>query len=115
MTIPPQLPWAKKYPPSVDWSAPMPVRPLYDIFDDAVKKYPDNVAVDFLGKLYSYREIDGLVARAAKGLQNLGVKKGDRVGLFLPNTPVYLILYFAVLKIGGTVVNFNPLYADREI
>ncbi len=115
MTIPPQLPWAKKYPASVDWSAAMPVQPLYDILDEAVKKYPDNIAVDFLGKLYTYREIDALVARAAKGMQNLGVKKGDRVGLFLPNTPVYLILYFAVLKIGGTVVNFNPLYADREV
>jgi long-chain acyl-CoA synthetase len=115
MTIPPTLPWAKKYPASVDWSAPMPVRPLYDILDEAVKKYPYNIAVDFLGKLYTYREVDALVVRAAKGFQNLGVKKGDRVGLFLPNTPVYLVLYFAVLKIGGTVVNFNPLYADREV
>jgi long-chain acyl-CoA synthetase len=55
------------------------------------------------------------VARAAKGLQQLGVKKGDRVGLFFPNTPFYLIFYFAILKIGGVVVNFNPLYAEREI
>ena len=43
------------------------------------------------------------------------LKKGDRVGLFLPNTPFYLILYFAILKVGGVVVNFNPLYAEREI
>src|ERR1700686_5113280 len=115
MTVPASLPWAKKYPDSVDWSAVLPVRPLYEILDDAVRQYPDNVAVDFLGKLYTYREIGDLVARAAKGFQDLGVEKGDRVGLFLPNTPDYLILYFAVLKAGSVVVNFNPLYAEREI
>ncbi|MGE3623487.1 MAG: long-chain fatty acid--CoA ligase [Bdellovibrionales bacterium] len=113
--IPSDLPWAKKYPASVDWSAPLPARPLYELLDDAVRQYPDHVVVDFLGRLYTYREIDALVARAARGLQDLGVKKGDRVGLFLPNTPYYLILYFAVLKAGGIVVNFNPLYAEREI
>jgi long-chain acyl-CoA synthetase len=115
MTVPPELPWAKSYPASVDWSAPLPVTPLYEILDDAVRQYPDKSAVDFLGKLYSYRELGDLVARAAKGLQDLGVKKGDRVGLFLPNTPYYYVLYFAILKAGGIVVNFNPLYAEREI
>src|SRR5262249_38314656 len=109
------LPWARIYPASVDWSAPLPVRPLHEILDNAVRDFPNNCAVDFLGKLYAYREIADLVAHAAKGLQDLGVKKGDRVGLFLPNTPYYLVLYFAVLKIGGVVVNFNPLYAEREV
>ena len=52
---------------------------------------------------------------AAKGFQALGVGKGARVGLFLPNCPYYVICFFAVLKAGGTVVNYNPLYADREI
>jgi long-chain acyl-CoA synthetase len=113
--IPPDLPWAKKYPASVDWNAPLPARPLYEIIDDAGRDYPDCVAVDFLGKLYSYRKIGDLVAHAAKGLQDLGVKKGDRIGLFLPNTPYYMVMYFAVLKAGGVVVNFNPLYAAREI
>jgi len=115
MTVPYNLPWAKKYPPSVDWEAKLPARPLYDILDDAVRNYPHNVFIDFLGKTYTYHDIDGIVARAAKGLQDLGLKKGDRVGLFLPNTPYYVVMYFAVLKIGGIVVNFNPLYADREV
>jgi long-chain acyl-CoA synthetase len=115
MPVPPQYLWAKKYPPSVDWQAALPVRPLYEIFDDAMRTYPGNIAVDFLGRLYTYRELDHLIACAAKGLQDLGVKKGDRIGLFLPNTPTYLILYFATLKIGGIIVNFNPLYAEREI
>src|ERR1700722_579459 len=115
MSAPSQLPWSKKYPPSVNWSAALPVAPLYDILDDAVKNYPGSIAIDFLDKLYTYREIGDLVARAAKGLQDIGLKKGDRIGLFLPNTPYYLVLYFAALKIGATVVNFNPLYVDREI
>ncbi|HEU0118523.1 MAG TPA: long-chain fatty acid--CoA ligase [Alphaproteobacteria bacterium] len=115
MTVPAQYPWAKKYPASVDWSAPLPSRPLYEIFDQSAKNYPNNLFLDFLGKTYTYGEIAGQIARAAKGLQNLGVKKGDRVGLFLPNSPFYVIAYFAVLKIGGIVVNFNPLYAEREV
>jgi long-chain acyl-CoA synthetase len=115
MTVPANLPWSKNYPPSVDWSAQLPARNLSDILDDAVHRYPDNVFIDFLDKTYTYREIGDLVARAARGLQSLGVKKGDRVGLFLPNTPYYVIMFFAVLKAGGVVVNFNPLYAEREI
>lgn len=115
MTVPTNLIWSKKYPASVDWSATLPSRPLYEILDNSVRDYPENVAVDFMGKLYTYREIGTWVAKAAKGLQNLGVKKGDCVGLFLPNSPYYLILYFAILKLGAIVVNFNPLYVEREI
>lgn len=115
MTVPAHLPWAQKYPATVDWSASIPIAPLYSILDNAVEKYGANVALDFLGKLYTYHQVGDMVARAAKGLQNLGVQKGDRVGLLLPNTPYYVVMYFAILKIGGIVVNFNPLYAEREI
>jgi long-chain acyl-CoA synthetase len=55
------------------------------------------------------------VRKAARGLQDLGVEKGTRVGLCLPNTPYYVICYFAVLRVGGVVVNFNPLYTEREM
>ncbi|MFY9287083.1 MAG: long-chain fatty acid--CoA ligase [Alphaproteobacteria bacterium] len=115
MTVPPNYLWAKKYPPSVDWSAPLPSYPLYQILDDGVRDYPNNVLIDFLGKTYSYADVANLVTRAAKGLQNLGVSKGDRVGLFLPNSPYYVVMYYAALKIGATVVNFNPLYVEREV
>ena len=109
------LPWAKSYPASVDWAAPLPSQPLDQVLDDAVRQFPGNTAVDFLGRLYTYQEIGDLVARTAKGLQELGIKKGNRIGLFLPNTPAYMVLYFATLKIGAVIVNFNPLYAEREI
>jgi long-chain acyl-CoA synthetase len=115
MTVPANLQWAKKYPASIDWSMELPARPLYEILDEAVRDYPQNIFIDFLGKTYSYHTTADLVARAARGLQNLGVRKGDRIGLLLPNSPVYVFLYFAALKIGATVVNFNPLYATQEI
>ena len=84
-------------------------------FDQAVSRFPDNPCVDFLDKKYSYREIDELVSRTAKGLQQMGVRKGSKVGLCLPNTPYHVICYYAILKAGGTVVNFNPLYSLSEI
>ncbi len=112
---PANLSWAKKYPSSVDWAAPLPPRALYEILDDAALAYPDNIALDFLDRTYTYHELGDLVARLAKGLQQLGVAKGDRIGLFLPNCPYYVISYFAALKIGATIVNFNPLYAEKEV
>ena len=90
-------------------------RPLFTILDEAVRDYPAHGFLDFYGRIYSYAEVGKLVARAAKGLQGLGVKKGDRVGLFLPNSPYFVVMYFAALKVGAIVVNFNPLYAEREL
>ncbi len=108
-------PWLRSYPEAVDWHAEIPAMPLFALLDHGVATYPDNVALDFLGKHYSYRELGDLVRRATKGLQDAGIKKGVHVGLFLPNCPYYPIFYFAILKTGATVVNFNPLYAEREL
>lgn len=108
-------PWLVNYPKSVKWDAQVRTSPLYDIFADAVKAHGQRNFVNFLGKTYTYQEISDLVDRAAKGLQDHGVKKGTRVGLFLPNCPVYIVFYYAVMKIGGTVANFSPLYAKREV
>ena len=108
-------PWEKSYPPGIDWRFEATPRPVFSILDAAVASYPDRPCLEFLGKGYSYREVGDLVARACKGFQDLGVAKGVRVGLFLPNTPYFVICYHAVLKAGGTVVNYNPLYAEREV
>ncbi|WP_041786853.1 long-chain-fatty-acid--CoA ligase [Rhodospirillum centenum] len=107
--------WERHYPQGVDWHADIPKRSLIALFDDAVARYGDKPFLEFLGKRYTYRQVSALVDRFAKGLQGLGVRKGRTVGLFLPNTPYFVIAYFGVLKAGGTVVNFNPLYAEREI
>jgi Acyl-CoA synthetases (AMP-forming)/AMP-acid ligases II len=85
------------------------------ILDRAVEAFPHRPALDFLGRHTSYGELGRLVAQAACGFQQLGVKKGTRVGLCLPNTPYYVICYYAVLRLGGIVVNYNPLYVEREL
>ena len=107
--------WERAYPEGIDWRADIPQYPLGEMFDRAVADYPDRYACEFLGKRLTYGQMGSLVARAAKGLQAMGVTKGSHVGLFLPNTPYSIIFYFAILKCGGVVVNFNPLYADAEI
>ena len=97
--------------------APLPVAPhlLTDLLDDAVLRYGDRPAIDFLGQVTRYDELGEMVARAARGLQDLGITPGTRIGLCLPNTPYYPILYFAALRIGAIVVNINPLYILREL
>lgn len=108
-------PWIKTYPKDIDWEKDIPKKPVYEMLEDTVSKYPENPAFDFLGKKYSWGEIGGLVNKFAAGLQGLGIEKGDKAGLFLPNCPYYLIAYYGVLKAGATVVNFNPLYAEKEL
>ena len=108
-------PWENSYPPSVDWHAEIRTGPVTDILDRAVADFPDRPCLEFMGKAYDYKTVSDLVNRAAKGLQDLGVGPGDCVGLLLPNCPYYIIFYYAVLRVGGTVVNYNPLYAKREI
>lgn len=104
-----------KYPDDADWHMEIPLRSMPELLEDAAANFAGRPMLDFLGKRYDYAEVEDLVFRAAKGFQQLGVVKGTRVGLFLPNTPISVIAYFAVLKAGGIVVNINPLYADREI
>ncbi len=111
----PSLPWLKSYPPGIDWSAHIDAVPVSNFLDRTVQQYGDKPGFDFMGKVTSWKDIGDQVNRMAKGLQGLGVKKGTRVGLFLPNCTYFLITYYAVLKAGGTVVNFNPLYSPKEL
>ncbi|PZQ56538.1 MAG: long-chain fatty acid--CoA ligase [Novosphingobium pentaromativorans] len=94
---------------------PIAPRLLTDLLDHAVEAHGNWPAIDFMGRKWTYKEIGELSRRAARGFQDLGVKHGTRVGLCLPNTPYYVICYFAILRIGGIVVNFNPLYTEREM
>ena len=108
-------PWIKSFPPGVKWDAPIPVGFVQQMLDDAVATWPDNHALDFMGRRISYCELGALVNRAAAGFQQLGVKRGVHVGLYLPNTPHYVIAFFGVLKAGGTVVNYSPLDAAKVL
>ncbi len=90
-------------------------RLLGDMLDASVRRFGSRNVLDFMGRTLTYAELGASVDRAARGLQDLGVVKGTRVALCLPNTPYYPILFFAILKAGGIVVNVNPLYVEREL
>jgi len=107
--------WLNRYPAGVDWHQRFLPAPLYQLLDEAAAKYAARPCTNFLGKVLSYGEIARQVDRAAAGLQRLGVKKGSKVGLLMPNCPTFIVYYFATLKAGGTVVNYNPLYTLEEL
>lgn len=107
--------WLKNYPEGVVWDAKIPFCPVHHMLDRTVRLYGDRPGFNYLGKKMSWSEIGDQVNRLARGLQTIGVKKGVKVGLFLPNSPSFLISYYAVLKAGGTVVNYNPLYSVKEL
>jgi len=86
-----------------------------DLLERAAKLHPDRPAINFMGRRWTYAELARSVDRVAAGLQARGIAKGDRVGLCLPNTPFFVIGYYAALKIGAVVVNYNPLYVEREL
>ena len=96
------------------WLSSFKPLPIPEYLAQSVKEFSNRPAIDYMGKTWSYQELGELVERATLGLQKLGIKKGDRVGICLPNTPYYPICHYAILKAGGIVVNFNPLYAVRE-
>ncbi|WP_062476340.1 long-chain-fatty-acid--CoA ligase [Variovorax boronicumulans] len=108
-------PWLASYPEGVAWDHAITPTSVQQILADAVAGFPDRPAIDFMGKRLNYRELGALVDRAAKGLQALGVRPGVHVGLFLPNTPHYLVALFGVLQAGGTVVNYSPLDAAKVL
>ncbi len=102
--------WEKSYPADVSWDAPMPPPvAIESILDNAAANWPTRVAVDFYDKTLTVAQLHDLAIRAAKGFQALGVGPGVNVGLHLPNTPHYVVCFFAVLMAGGRVANFSPL------
>lgn len=107
--------WLSHYPEHIDWHAPLRICPLHELLDKSAERFPDKIALDFKGKLYTYRELKTKVDSFARGLHEIGVGRGNKVGLFMPNCPQYVIAYFGALKAGATVVNYNPLYSQREL
>jgi long-chain acyl-CoA synthetase len=108
-------PWLKNYDLWVPAEINPPNQPLYQILQIASGAYRDKPAVAFMGAFIDFGDVKKLVDLLATALQNLGVVKGDRVGVMLPNCPQYLISFFAVVRLGAIVVNVNPIYTPREI
>ncbi len=112
--------WLKNYDPGVAHSMNYPEMTLHELLEDSAQRFGDVTATLFPGAFgdanrLTFRELDEQANRLANGLTGLGVKKGDRVALLLPNCPQFLIAYYAALKIGAIVVATNPLYSPREL
>jgi len=110
-----EAPWLKNYEDGVPHSLSYPDVPLTRFLDDAADRFPNATAMIFGGKRFSYQELRAMVNSLAAALTSLKVEKGDRVAILLPNSPPYVIGYYAILKIGGLVVNLNPLSVEREL
>jgi len=110
-----ERPWFKHYDKGVPYHIDYPEIPLFELLEESARKYPNAPCTIFKGAVITYKEISELTDRLAGALADLGVKKGDRVGIFMPNTPQFVIAYFGILKAGGVVVATNPLYTPREI
>ena len=108
-------PWLRHYDYWVPPRMTYPGRPLSDILDTAVIDVPDSRATVFLGAELTFRDIKTRVDAFATALTRLGIGKGDRVGIMLPNCPQYMIAAFALLRLGAIVVNVNPTYTAREV
>ncbi len=110
-----EKPWLAHYDKGVPQTIEYPKVPLFHFLEEAARKYPDRACTIFKGAVISYREMNALTDHMAAALVEMGVKKGDRVGIFMPNTPQFMIAYFGILKAGGVVVAVNPTYPVDEI
>ena len=108
-------PWLQWYSPGVPKKVAIPDVGLFQLLDDAVAEFPRRTALTFLGRTMSYHALGDAVERFAGALHGLGVRKGDRVALILPNCPQNVIAFFAVLRLGAVVVSHNPLYTPSEL
>ncbi len=108
-------PWFKLYDKGVPQHINYPPIPLYGMLEESAKRYPNSPCTIFKGAVVTYQEMNELTDRLAAAIAGLGVKKGDRVGIFMPNTPQFVLTFFAILKAGGVVVAVNPLYKPKEI
>ncbi|WP_423801529.1 long-chain-fatty-acid--CoA ligase [Neobacillus sp. SAB-20_R2A] len=110
-----QKPWLKWYDPRVEEHVSVKHESLYDFLESAVERFSEKPAFTFYGKVYSFKETKWMVDRLASALHKEGFKKGDRAAIMLPNCPHYIFSLFAVFRLGGIVVQMNPMYVEREI
>ena len=108
-------PWFKHYDPEVPQHLTYPRTPLYSLLEETAAKSPSNPCANFFGKQLTYRQIKELSDGFASNIRDLGIRKGDRVVVLLPNSPQFLIAYYGLLKAGAVVVPLNPLSAEREL
>ena len=108
-------PWLSHYDPGVPPQLDYPAVPVFHFLDEAARLCPERVCLIFQGETTTYREVSDQTDRLAMALRLLGISKGERVGLCMPNCPEFVLAYFAILKAGAVVVAINPLYTPPEI
>src|SRR5262245_61662872 len=114
-------PWTRFYEEGVPASIEYPSWTLPDLLDDSAAKYPNQTALTFFvdAKLppsrMTFAELRDATLRFATALHQLGVRKGDRVAVMLPNCPQFPVAFFGLLRLGAIAVNTNPLYVSREM
>ncbi|AGK55145.1 long-chain-fatty-acid--CoA ligase [Bacillus sp. 1NLA3E] len=110
-----QKPWLKHYPDEIPAALTYDEKPLHFYLKQAATEFPNKIAIHFLGKEMTYKKLYHETLKLASYFQKIGIEKGDRIAIMLPNTPQSVIGYFAVLMVGGIVVQTNPLYTEREL
>ena len=110
-----ERPWIAHYDKGVPATLDYPNEPLFYFLQESARKYPDRACTIFKGAVITYKEMSAITDHIAAALADMGVKKGDRVGIFMPNTPQFVMAYYGILKAGAVVVATNPLYTPTEI
>ncbi|MFX0114473.1 MAG: long-chain fatty acid--CoA ligase [Candidatus Hodarchaeota archaeon] len=111
-----EQPWFKLWPPEIPKHLEYPEDfPIYKFLQESAELYPDKVATIFFDKKIKYGELWERVLRFASALSKLGIKKGDRIGIYLPNCPQFAIAFFAINRLGAMIVPFNTQYVDHEL
>jgi long-chain acyl-CoA synthetase len=108
-------PWLEHYDPTVPAHLDYPEIPLFRHLQESAEAHPDKACTLFKGGSISYAEMDRLTDELAAALVDLGVVKGQPVGIFMPNIPQFVLAFYAILKAGGVVTAFNPLYTPHEL
>ena len=108
-------PWISSYAEGVPHDIELPTGSLADLIASSVIEFGDHVALEFFGRETTYAELGEQIDRAAEGLRQLGVRKGDPIALIMPNCPQHVVAFYAILRVGGIVIEHNPLYTHREM
>ena len=110
-----ERPWLANYDRGVPHTLEIPDVTFFHFLEESAKKFPDRACTIFKGAVITYQEMNAITDRIAAALVGMGIKKGDRVGIFMPNTPQFVMAYYGILKAGAVVVATNPLYTVPEI
>ncbi|MBT7892377.1 MAG: AMP-binding protein, partial [Deltaproteobacteria bacterium] len=102
--------WHQHYDYNVQTSYRIPRLTVFDLLGISANSHPDKAALNYYGSEISFYELRQMSLRMANAFIEMGIKKGDRVGLHLPNIPQYVIGYYAAMSLGAVIVNFSPLY-----